>query len=263
MRHSIITFLSDFGLQDHYVASVKGTILSINPDCTIVDMTHQIAPHDIREGAFVLLRAYSSFPKGTIHVAVVDPGVGGPRRPILFATPDYYFVGPDNGLFTYVLRREKRVKAVVLNNKKFFSSSVSTTFHARDIFGPVAAHLSLHADPERFGKTVQKWQEIGDWQPEVRDGELVGSVFHIDRFGNLISNIDREILFDFIKGESFLIQIGRKKIRTLKEGYWQGEAGEPMAVIGSGGFLEISMKEASAQDTLHVQRGEPIRIRTV
>jgi S-adenosylmethionine hydrolase len=129
MRSPIITLLTDFGLKDAYVASMKGVILKINPECTLVDITHQVNPHDIQEGAFTLANAYSTYPKGTIHLAVVDPGVGGPRKPILFVTNNYFFVGPDNGLFAIALRDEVVIKAVLLKNQKFFLSKVSSTIH--------------------------------------------------------------------------------------------------------------------------------------
>ena len=149
MRNPIITLLTDFGLKDPYVASMKGVILRINPRCTLVDITHR-NPHDIEEGAFILANAYSTFPKGTIHLSVVDPGVGSPRKPILLVTKNYFFVGPDNGLFTFAAKREKVKQAIALTNPKFFLPQVSTTFHGRDLFAPVAAHLSLGVKPKDF-----------------------------------------------------------------------------------------------------------------
>src|SRR5512139_3136461 len=147
----IITLLTDFGLKDPYVASMRGVILSINPKCILVDITHQVDSHDIKEGAFILGQAYSNFPHGTIHLSVIDPGVGSGRKPILVVTENYYFVGPDNGLFTIALCRERVKQVVGLTNQKFFRSEISSTFHGRDIFAPVAAYLSLGVRPESFG----------------------------------------------------------------------------------------------------------------
>jgi len=168
MRKPIITLLTDFGTEDYYVASMKGVILKINPRCTLIDITHHVSPHDIKEGAFLLANAYSFFPKGTIHLSVVDPGVGGPRNPILIVTTNYFFVGPDNGLFLFALKREKVKKVVALTNQKYFLSQMSTTFHGRDLFAPVAAHLSLGVKPEAFGPELDSWTEIDFEKPRIR-----------------------------------------------------------------------------------------------
>ena len=260
MRNSVITLLTDFGTKDHYVASMKGTILNINPRCTLIDITHHITPHDIKEGAFLLGNAYSSFPKGTIHLSVVDPGVGGLRKPILLVTTNYFFVGPDNGLFTFALKREKVKKAVALTNPKYFLSPVSNTFHGRDLFAPVAAYLSLGVKPEAFGPELNSWVELDFAKPRIREGRLIGEILHIDAFGNLISNIDKEQLFHFVKDHSFVIRVGKRTIRGLKKGYWEGKRNEAMALIGSGGFLEISVREGNAQKVLRVKKGDQVTI---
>lgn len=263
MRHSVISLLTDFGTKDHYVASMKGTILSINPQCTLIDITHHVSPHDIREGAFILANAYSFFPKGTIHLSVVDPGVGSPRRPILIETYNYLFVGPDNGLFTFALKREKVKKVVVLTNQKFFLSQVSTTFHGRDLFAPVAAYLSLGAKTNEFGHELNSWVELDFEKPKIRRGKLIGEILHIDAFGNLISNINEEKLFHFVKDHSFVNRIGGRAIQGLKKGYWEGNRNEPMAIIGSGGFLEISVREGNAQKRLNVKKGDQVIIEII
>ncbi len=262
MRNPIITLLTDFGTKDHYVASMKGVILNINPQCLLIDIAHQVNPHDIEEGAFILASTYSYFPKGTIHLSVVDPGVGGIRKPILLVTKDYFFVGPDNGLFTLVARREKVKQVVVLTKKKYFLSKVSSTFHGRDIFAPVAAHLSLGIKPNAFGYETNSLKEIGFQKPVVKEGKLLGEILHIDAFGNLISNIDERKLFRFIQSRPFVIRAGRKVISGLKTGYLEGKKGEPIALLGSGGFLEVSVREGNAQKTLKLKRGDPIQIST-
>jgi S-adenosylmethionine hydrolase len=257
----IITLLTDFGSKDHYVASMKGVILNINPQCTLVDITHEVRPHDIQEGAFILSNTYSYFPKGTIHLSVVDPGVGGTRKPILLVTQNYYFIGPDNGLFTFVEQREKLKQVVVLTKQKYFLPKISMTFHGRDIFAPVAAHLSLGIKPTAFGYEINSLEKIKFQKAIIREGKLLGEIFHVDTFGNLVSNIDKEKLFRFIKGRPFVIRAGRIIIHSLKKGYGEGKKGEKIALIGSGGFLEISVREGNAQKILGVKRGDNIEIK--
>jgi S-adenosylmethionine hydrolase len=260
MKKAIITLLTDFGTKDHYVASMKGTILSINPRCTLVDITHHVSPHDITEGAFILANAYSSFPKGTIHLSVVDPGVGSPRAPILLETTNYFFIGPDNGLFTFALKKEKVRKGIVLSNPKYFLSHRSTTFHGRDLFAPVAAHLSMGVKPEAFGPRLDSWIEIDFENPRMRGRALIGKILHIDAFGNLISNIDSQKLFNHVREDSFVVRIGKRSIQGLKKAYWEGKKNEPMVLIGSGGFLEVSVREGNAQKALKVKKGNKIEI---
>ena len=262
MRKSIITLLTDFGTTDHYVASLKGVMLSINPHCTLIDITHQVSPQDIKEGAFTLANAYSFFPKGTIHLSVVDPGVGGSRRAILVVTQDYFFVGPDNGLFTLAAPKEQVRQVVALTNKKFFLPKVCTTFHGRDLFAPVAAHLSLGVKPEAFGNELDSWVELDFGKPRIKARELTGEILHIDVFGNLISNINEDEFFRFAKDHPFIIKVGKRTIHGLKRGYWGGKGNEPIALFGSGGFLEISVREGNAQKVLGIKRGDPIQIST-
>jgi S-adenosylmethionine hydrolase len=262
MRKPVVTLLTDFGTKDHYVASMKGVILNINPQCLLIDITHQVSPHDIREGAFILANAYSYFPKGTIHLCVVDPGVGGIRKPILLVTQDYYFVGPDNGLFTMITRKEGVKQIIALDRQKFHLSKVSTTFHGRDIFAPVAAHLSLGVKPNAFGHKIDSLARVGFKGPFIKEGRLSGEILHVDAFGNLVSNVDEGKFSRFVQGRPFFIRAERKTIRGLKKGYWEGKKGEPMALFGSSGFLEISVREGSAQKVLKMKRGDSIEIST-
>ncbi|MGQ9645072.1 MAG: SAM hydrolase/SAM-dependent halogenase family protein [Thermodesulfobacteriota bacterium] len=260
MKKPIITLLTDFGSRDPYVASMKGVMLSINSQCILIDITHQVKPHDIREGAFTLAQAYASFPKGTIHLAVVDPGVGGPRRPLLFVTKNYFFVGPDNGLLTIALRAEILSQVIVLTNQKYFLPKISSTFHGRDIFAPVAAHLSLGVKPPSFGPSIKSWQTLSFPGARMTQGKLIGEIVHVDVFGNLVTNIDSKSLFQFAHGRPFVIKAGKRIIRGLKEGYWEGSVGEAMAVIGSAGFLEIAIREGNAQRILRIKRGDQIMV---
>jgi S-adenosylmethionine hydrolase len=258
MKNPIITLLTDFGTKDHYVASIKGVILRINPLCTLIDITHEVSPQNIREGAFLLANACPYFPKGTIHVSVVDPEVGGRRRPLLLVTRNYFFIGPDNGLLTLAARKDGIRQTVVLTHKKYFLPQVRATFHGRDIFAPVAGYLSLGAKPATFGEKTDHWMEIDLGKPELRGDRLIGEVIHIDAFGNLISNIDKKGFSRFIKGRPFLIRVGKRTIKGLKRGYWEGKHDEPIALFGSGGFLEISLREGNAQKVLKAKRGDPI-----
>jgi S-adenosylmethionine hydrolase len=262
MKNPIITLLTDFGTKDHYVASMKGVILSINSRCLLIDITHQVSPHDIREGGFILSNAYSHFPKGTIHLAVVDPGVGGARRPLLLVTQNYFFVGPDNGLFTMISRKESVNQIIALDTQKYHRSKVSMTFHGRDIFAPVAAHLSMGVKPNALGHQIDSLFCLGFEGPLIKEGKLLGEILHVDTFGNLVSNIEEGRFFQFTRGRSFVIRAGGKTIRGLQEGYWEGKKSEPIALFGSGGFLEISVREGNAQKSLKVKRGDRIEIST-
>lgn len=263
MRKPVITLLTDFGTKDPYVASMKGAILSINPQCILIDITHQVSPHDIQEGAFLLANSYSYFPKGTIHLSIVDPGVGGIRKPILLVTPHHFFIGPDNGLFTIVAQREKVKKVVVLTRQKYFLSKLSTTFHGRDVFAPVAAHLSLGIKPHVFGYQIDSVKKLGFETSFVREGKLSGKIVHIDTFGNLISNIDKKIFVRVTKGYPYLIRVGKNKIHGLGKGYWEGKPGVPMALFGSSGYLEISINKGNAQKALKVKKGNRVIVSVI
>ncbi len=262
-KYPIVTLLTDFGTKDHYVASMKGVILNLNPRSQVVDITHQIRPQDVVEGAFVLANAFSYFPEGTVHLAVVDPKVGGPRAPLLIVTERYYFVGPDNGLFSMVLRRERMREAYVLAERRFFLSKISSTFHGRDIFSPVAGHLTLGVPPRAFGRRVDSIKPLAFPTPEPRGGRLTGEVIHIDTFGNLITNIDRTIFSRFSHGRPVRVSLLKTRIEGIRTGYWEGKKGELMALFGSGDLLEIAVREGSAEKRLKGRRGDSVRITVI
>ncbi|MBM4341174.1 MAG: SAM-dependent chlorinase/fluorinase [Deltaproteobacteria bacterium] len=262
LKHPIITLLTDFGTKDHYVASMKGVILRINPRCKVVDITHQVEPQDIVGGAFLLANAFSYFPEGTVHLAVVDPEVGRARKSILIVTKNYFFIGPDNGLLEPAAKKDGIERIVVLTDKKYFLPEISATFHGRDIFAPVAGHLSLGIAPPAFGKKAGDCERLDVGQPEIRGNRLTGRVIHIDHFGNLISNIEKEEFIRFIKDRPFLISAGKKMIQSLKRGYYEGNKNVPIALFGSGGYLEISVREGNAQKMLKVKRGDGVQIST-
>jgi len=261
MKRRIVTLLTDFGTQDHYVASMKGVILGINSRCTLIDISHQVIRHDVREGALILANGYFYFPRGTIHLAVVDPGVGSPRKPILLVTKNYFFLGPDNGLLSLAAEKDGVKKAIVLSNQSFFRLPVSETFQGRDIFAPVAGHLSAGIQPELLGDRIPSWVNLDLGEPRIVKGDLVGEISHIDVFGNIVTNIHQQALNRFAKKRPMVISVGRRVIRGLKRSYWEARKGELLALIGSGDFLEISIREGNAEKTLKSSQGDKVRIR--
>ena len=266
---AIITLTTDFGTDDGCVAAMKGVILGINPAATIVDISHSIEPQAILQGAYVLSTAYPYFPKDTVHVVVIDPGVGGRRRAIILETPDAIFVAPDNGVLSYVVqastgRRISRagrtrlppdLEAYRITNRKFWRQPVSPVFHGRDIFAPVAAHISLGKPLSGLGKPIASVQVFGLPRPE-RDsaGGLLGHVVHIDRFGNLITDVTAD---DLPSGE-LRIEVAGQEIRSLSRCY-EGARGL-LALIGSSGRLEISLPGDSAAARLGLRAGDGLRV---
>src|SRR5437588_12544751 len=219
---SIITLLTDFGTQDYFVGAMKGVIRSINPDARIVDITHEIPPQGIHAAAFNLLACYKDLSEGTIHVAVVDPGVGSSRRPILIECAGQSFVGPDNGIFSWVCAREGNYRAIHLTNENFFRHPISTTFHGRDIFAPVAATLSNGVTPEEFGPTIENLIHLDPLRPKIlSDGVIEASIIYIDRFGNCITNLTREILGDDLSRVRLVVS-GRQ-ITSFRRYYSEAE----------------------------------------
>lgn len=240
----VITLLTDFGTADYFVGAVKGAILSVNPSAVIVDITHEIPPQDIEAGAFTLLAAYKTFLAGTIHVAVVDPGVGSTRRPIIVKTNEQFFVGPDNGLFTYIYDREPSHQIVHVTADRFFRPSVSSTFHGRDIFAPVAAALSKGVVLEEFGDEINDQVRLPSLEAPLR-------VIHIDRFGNCVTNITRDRRWGSVV-------INGRTIRELRQFYGEGDEETLFAIWGSAGFLEISVNGGSAAKILDAKRGDAV-----
>ncbi len=257
----IVTLLTDFGTRDYFVGAMKGALLAVNPRASVVDLTHEIPAHDIAAGAFTLLTAYSTFPKGTIHVAVVDPGVGSARRPLVVATHDYFFVGPDNGLFSHVCEHAQDVRAFHLTNEKYFRSPVSDTFHGRDIFAPVAGALSQGVLPEELGAEVSDCVRLAPLAPRrAADGTLRGSVINIDRFGNCVTNITRADLPEELIAAGVSLQVGAHHVRSFRRFYAEGNF-VPRAIFaiwGSAGFLEISAAQDVAARLLGIERGAEV-----
>ena len=257
----IITLLTDFGSQDYFVGAMKGVILSRNPSAQIVDLTHHIPPQDIQAAAFNLLASYASFPPGTIHVAVVDPGVGSNRRALLIECAGQFFIGPDNGIFSWILEREGDFRAIQLKNEKFFEHQLSKTFHGRDIFAPVAAALSNGVAVAEFGDEVSDCVRLASLTPQVQtDGQLQGRVIHIDRFGNCITNLTRAHLTEESFATGAKLVVNGREISTVRRYFAEGGDDERdlFCIFGSAGFLEIAVQNSSAATVLNAHCGDTV-----
>jgi S-adenosyl-L-methionine hydrolase (adenosine-forming) len=271
----IVTLTTDFGYDDAYVASVKGAILSVNPEASIIDITHSIQPQNILQAAFILNSTYRCFPKQTVHVAIVDPGVGSDREGIILKTPAALFVAPDNGILSYVIDdlvppdtrltqpagkltrviTKKGLDVVAISDPRFWRRPVSPTFHGRDVFAPVAAGLSLDIAMYEFGTKVDSLHVLPIPRPSSEpDGSLVGQILHIDRFGNLIANIKANEL----PGKDVTIEVAGCCIEGISKFYAQNTG--IMALLGSTGHLEISYRDGSACDFLGAVVGDEVRV---
>lgn len=264
-RSGVISLLTDFGNQDAYVGIMKGVIAGINPGAHIIDICHNVPPHDVFSGAYLLSASYNYFPKGTIHVAVIDPGVGSARGIVCVETQDYLFLAPNNGLLSFIARKERLKNIIHVTRSKYFLPSPGHTFHGRDIFAPVAAHLSRGIKTRQLGVKIDQLERLDIPEPRFKKpGQLEGQIIAIDRFGNLITNITRT------HGESLALDqknreviIGKKKILGLSKAYADVSDGKPLTLIGSAGFLEISVNQGNAQKYFNVDRGSKISIRLV
>lgn len=261
MDKRIITLITDFGTRDGYVGVLKGVIAGINPDAPVIDISHEVAAQDISEAAMILRDSYRYFPKETIHLVIVDPGVGGSRRPIIVETQDYTFVGPDNGVFTPIYESGEVLRVTEITNRGMFLPQVSSTFHGRDVFAPAAASLSKGVPISAFGPEITDYVRIKASSPEFRGDVMVGEVAYVDSFGNLITNIDKDAFFSFTGNERFDIGIKGRSISALKKTYSESEKGELLALIGSSNRLEIAVNQGRAEDTLNAGKGWPVEVR--
>jgi S-adenosylmethionine hydrolase len=266
--NGIITLTTDFGLTDSYVGSMKGVILSIAPAARLVDITHAIGPQDTHQAAHILKTFYQYFPPGTIHLVVVDPGVGSQRRAIAFQTPEAIFVAPDNGILTEVWRDararwgQEGCTVVELAERRYWRDRVSNTFHGRDIFAPAAAHLAAGVPLSAFGPRLPTINETAFEQPTCgRNGELVGRIIHVDHFGNCITNIMPRDLERADKGKALVVTIIDQHIDGLHQTYADGPVGALIALIGSSDHLELAVRNGNAAQTLGVGIGDIVRIR--
>jgi S-adenosyl-L-methionine hydrolase (adenosine-forming) len=259
----IVTLLTDFGTADYFAGALKGAVLASNPGARVVDLTHEVPPYDVEAGAFTLRAAFETFPAGTVHVAVVDPGVGSARRAIVVEGRGHTFVGPDNGLFGHVYERIRPFRVFQLTNRDFFRREVSPTFHGRDIFAPVAGALSRGVRAEEMGPEVLDFVRLPSAAVErAADGTLVGAVIHVDRFGNLVTNITPEELSGESVARGAWLRIRGREVRRFRRFFAEEVegAGEPFAVWGSAGLLEVAVFRDSAARVLGAGRGERVEV---
>jgi len=264
----IITLTTDFGNADHYVGTVKGVMLNINPAATLVDVCNSVPAYDVLAGALTLAQAYSFFPAGTIHVVVVDPGVGSARRAILADTGKYLFVAPDNGVLSLVYEREPRLSVRHITAEHYFLQPVSSTFHGRDVFAPIAAHLSKGVQVEKMGEVIGDYRRFAIPRPKTTGANsLQGVVIKVDTFGNLVTNIrphDLPQVFVAHPGPgsaapaAFRVLVGKGEVRTLRSAFAEAPPGEVFAILGSMGYVEIASNRGSAAQALAAGKGSEV-----
>jgi len=256
---NVITLTTDFGLQDYYVSAMKAVILDIAPDVRMIDISHDIPSQDIMAGSWILKNSAMLFPEGTVHTVVVDPGVGTDRNAVAVKIEDQYFVGPDNGIFS-LLTQEHDYSAVRLNNERYWRDETSKTFHGRDIFAPVAAHLSDGVPMKEVGEPLDELVTYR-WTVPISDKDgLEGMVIHIDKFGNLVTNISSTQINDVIGDKSVKIYVGNTILDEIVTTFGSVPEGEPMAFIGSSGMLEVGINKGNAKEMLSVQKGAQISL---
>ncbi len=259
-KQSTITLITDFGLQDEYVGVMKGVMAGINPLANVIDISNTIAAQDTFQAACVLNNSYNYFPKGTIHVVVVDPGVGSDRKIVCLKTENYLFLAPDNGVLSFVIAKEGSESIREVTNGKLFLPKLSNTFHGRDIFAPIAAHLSKGVNHKELGEIVDKTKEINLPKPILSpDGKLTAEIIYVDSFGNLITNVNKEVVGMMkIETERVSITMGRRRINGICSSYSDVGDNEALAIFGSSGYLEISVNLGNAGDILKLKKGDKL-----
>lgn len=259
----MITLTTDFGLTEHYVGAMKGVIYSINPTAQVVDITNAVQSFDVLDGALAIAQAYHCFPKDTVHVVVVDPGVGGARRPIIATVGQYVFVAPDNGVLSLVYEREERIIVRHITSEHYFHHPVSNTFHGRDVFAPVAAYLSKGVDTAKFGDEISDYVRFLAPKPKATSDKVwKGIVLKTDKFGNLVTNVTAKDIPQIFDGSSnsFKIAVGKAEVTTLRTNYSEGAPGELFAILGSSGFLEISTNKGAASRAAGADKGSEVTV---
>jgi S-adenosylmethionine hydrolase len=261
LAQPIITLTTDYGLADHLVAAMKGVILKVNPDAHIVDLCHNVMPFDILDGALTIGNAYRYYPPKTVHMVVVDPGVGSQRRPIMVSGDQHYFVAPDNGVLSVVYEREEKVTVRHITAEHYFHHPVSNTFHGRDIFAPAAAWLTKNWASASFGEEIADFVRFTLPKPKTAGNVIKGVVLRVDNFGNLVTNLTpADVPTMLTEGAKFKIAVNSREIDKLSQHYAQGAPGEVLALIGSSGYLEISVNKGNAAKALGAQRGTEVSI---
>ena len=259
----LITLTTDFGLNDHFVGTIKGVILDIVPEAEIVDICHTVQAFDVLDGALAIAQAYSYFPNGTVHLVVVDPGVGTARRPILLSTGRYYFVAPDNGVLSLVFAHAERLQVRHIDAEHYYHQPVSNTFHARDIFAPVVAYLAKGVEPAKFGEEITDFVRFNAPKPKPVDAHtLRGVVLRVDRFGNMVTNFTPQDVPALFQAEppAFKIVVGKREITAIRANYAEGKPNEVFGILGSMGYLEISANRAAAAQVTGVGKGGEVNI---
>jgi S-adenosylmethionine hydrolase len=260
MPRPVVALLTDFGTRDHYAGTMKAVVLTVCPDATLVDIGHEIAPHDVLGGALELAACYRYFPSGTVFLAVVDPGVGSGRRGIVAEAGDYRFVAPDNGVLTGVFRDVPPRRVVELSERKFARATVSRTFEGRDRFAPAAGWLAKGTGVASFGRAITDYQMLHIPEPRVDEQSVTGEVLRVDRFGNLISNIDRRTFERFARAGPIAVTAGGHEVVRIVATYAEAPAGTLCALFGSTDHLEIAVNGGDASERLGATRGTSIRI---
>lgn len=258
---NIVTITTDFGVRDHFVGAMKGVILTINPEANLLDISHDVASYSVVDGAFTIAQAYPYFPPETVHLVVVDPGVGGERRPILVQAGRHCFVGPDNGVFSFIYEREERVTVRHITASHYFLQPVSRTFHGRDVFSPIAAWLTKGIDPSNFGEPITDYARLARLNPTMESEHRAhGIVLKADKFGNLITNFSIAHFPQFVQPETpvFQLEIKGQQLTRLRKTYAEGAPGETFAIVGSSGYLEIVSNGAAASQALKAGSGDEI-----
>jgi S-adenosylmethionine hydrolase len=259
VSNPIITLTTDYGTSDHLVGTLKGVILSIVPTASIVDINHHVVPFDVLDGALTIAAAYRYFPARTVHLVVVDPGVGTARRPILVSAEQHYFVAPDNGVLSLIYEREPTVFVRHITAEHYFLNPVSATFHGRDIFAPVAGWLAKAFQTEAFGEEITDYVRFSLPRPKATGSTRKGLVLRVDTFGNLVTNFTAEDLPQGASADGKInLQVGGKRVEKLAQTFAQGAAGEPVAIVGSSGFVEIAVNKGQAARVLGVNRGAEV-----
>lgn len=259
----IVTLTTDFGINDHFVGTMKGVILNIAPQAEIVDICHSVQAFDVLDGALAVAQSYTYFPVGTIHVVVVDPGVGSARRPILMSTERHYFVAPDNGVLSLVYSREERIRVRHITGEHYFLHPVSSTFHARDLFAPVAGWLAKGVDSAKFGEEISDYVRLNAPKPKPADERtLRGVVLKVDRFGNLVTNFTPNDVPALFKPNppAFKIVVGKTEITEMHSNYAEGTPNEIFAILGSMGYLEIASNRAAAAQLIGSGKGSEVTL---
>ena len=260
MAKPIIALLTDFGTRDHYAGTMKAVVLGICPDVTLVDITHDVPPHDMMTATLELAASYKYFPSGTIFLVVVDPGVGSARRGIAADTGDYRFVAPDNGVLTAVLREAPAKRVVELTERRYARPTVSRTFEGRDRFAPAAAWLARGVEVSALGRPVGEWQRLPLPVPAIDGDRLSGQVRRVDRFGNLVTNIDRRLFEEFRHDRPVNIAVDGQEVERLVATYAEAPEGAVCALFGSSEHLELAVNGGSAAAVLGSQRGTPVHV---